>query len=247
MPRWIEGTVVENVHWTDALYSVRVRAAVAPFAAGQFGRLGLEIDGKPVGRPYSFVNAPGDDICEFYSIVVPEGPLSPRLNALQPGDRVLVSPRGAGFFTLSMVPDADTLWMLSTGTALGPFLSMLKTDEPWSRFEHIVLVHAVRKAEELTYQDQIQSFLQKDDNKFQYIPFVSRQQTDFAMHGRVPAAIESGALQQRASLSMTIDDSHIMICGNPAMVHDTMALLETQGFAHNTRKERGHITTENYW
>src|SRR5699024_5264621 len=100
MPRWIEGTVVENVHWTDALYSVRVRADVTPFTPGQFGRLGLEIDGKPVGRPYSFVNAPDDDICEFYSIVVPEGPLSPRLNALQPGDRVLVSPKGAGFFTL---------------------------------------------------------------------------------------------------------------------------------------------------
>lgn len=247
MPRWIEGTVVENIHWTDALYSVRVRADVKAFTAGQFGRLGLEIGEKPVGRPYSFVNAPGEDICEFYSIVVPEGPLSPKLYALEAGDQVLVSPKGAGFFTLSMVPNTDTLWMLSTGTALGPFLSMLKTEEPWERFEHLVLVHAVRRAEELTYQEQIRSFTQHNEKKFQYVPFVSREETDFALAGRVPAAIESGALQQRAGLPMTTQDSQIMICGNPAMVHDTMALLETQGFAHNTRKQRGHITTENYW
>src|SRR5699024_10887924 len=179
MPRWTEGTVVDNIHWTDALYSVRVRAEVKAFSAGQFGRLGLEINDKPVGRPYSFVNAPDDDICEFYSIVVPEGPLSPRLHALEAGDTVLVSPRGAGFFTLSMVPDAHTLWMLSTGTALGPFLSMLKTEERWQRFEQIVLVHAVRQAVELTYQQQIRSFTERDSSRFQYIPFVSREQTDF--------------------------------------------------------------------
>src|SRR5699024_7101810 len=157
---------------------------------GQFGRLALEIDGRTVGRPYSFVNAPGEDVYEFYSIIVPDGPLSPRLHALEEGDPVFIGPKGAGFFTLSMVPEADTLWMLSTGTSLGPFLSMLKTDEPWDRFENIVLVHAVRHAKELTYQNQIKRFLGHDADKFQYIPFVSREETDFALPGRVPAAIE---------------------------------------------------------
>lgn len=247
MARWTEGTVVENVKWTDALYSVRVRADVAPFTAGQFGRLGLEIDGRTVGRPYSFVNAPDEEICEFYSIIVPGGPLSWRLYALAAGESVFVSPRGAGFFTLSMVPDADTLWMLSTGTALGPYLSMLKTDEPWTRFDNLVLVHAVRRAEELTYQGQIQEFLRHDADKFQYIPFVSREPSDFALPGRIPAAIESGALQQRAGLPMSTDDSQLMLCGNPAMVNDTQTLLTTQGFAPNTRKSSGHITVENYW
>ncbi len=247
MARWIEGTVVENRKWTDALYSVRVRADIAPFTAGQFGRLALEINGKPVGRPYSFVNAPNDDICEFYSIVVPDGPLSPRLHALEAGDSVLVGPKGAGFFTLSMVPDAATLWMLSTGTALGPFLSMLKTEEPWQRFDNLVLVHAVRHAEELTYQEQIAGFAKRNPSSFQYIPFVSREITDFAMAGRVPTAIESGALQKRANLPLAVHDSQVMICGNPDMVRDTQALLETQGFTPNTRKEKGHITTENYW
>lgn len=247
MARWIEGEVVGNRHWTDALYSLRVKVPIEPFTAGQFGRLGLEIDGKPHGRPYSFVNAPHEDILEFYSIVVPEGPLSTRLHRLAAGDTVLVGPKGAGFFTLDQVPEAATLWMLATGTALGPFLSMLKTEEPWRRFHNLVLVHAVRHAEELTYQDTIRSFAERDPARFAYIPFVSRETTDFALPGRVPAAIESGALQERAGLTLTPADSQVMICGNPDMVRDTRHLLETRGFEPNTRKARGHITTENYW
>lgn len=247
MPRWIEGTVVENIHWTDTLYSIRVCADIGPFTPGQYIRLGLAMGDKPIMRPYSFVNTPDDEICEFYSIVVPEGPLSPRLYALEAGDRILISRKSGGFFTLAMVPDADTLWMLSTGTGLGPFLSMLKTDEPWQKFDNLVLIHAVRRIEELSYQKQIRSFIEHDDNRFQYIPFVSRQQSNFALPGRIPASIASGALQQRAGLPMTTQDSQVMICGNPAMIQDTMALLETQGFMPNTRRQRGHVTTEIYW
>lgn len=247
MARWIEGKVVGNQHWTDALYSLRVQAPIEPFTAGQFGRLALEIDGKPHGRPYSFVNAPHEKILEFYSIVVPEGPLSPRLESLEPGDSVLVGPKGAGFFTLEQVPDASALWMLATGTALGPFLSMLKTDEPWRRFDDLVLVHAVRHAEELTYRDTIQGFIERDSERFRYIPFVSREDTDFALPGRVTGAIESGALQERAGLPLTPARSQIMLCGNPEMVRDTMNLLGEWGFAPNTRKARGQVTSENYW
>jgi len=247
MARWIEGTVVENRRWTDALYSLRIDAPIKPFEAGQFGRLALEIDGKPVGRPYSFVNAPHEAILEFYSIVVPDGPLSPRLWQLDAGDSVLVGPKGAGFFTLSMVPEADDLWMLSTGTALGPFLSMLKTDEPWRRFSRLVLVHAARHAEELTYQDTIRGFAEHDPERFAYIPFVSREETDFALPGRVPAAIETGALEARAGIDLGPDRSQVMICGNPDMVHDTQAVLERRGMGPNTRKQAGHVTTENYW
>lgn len=247
MARWIEGEVVGNRHWTDTLYSLRVKAPIEPFTAGQFGRLGLEIDGKPHGRPYSFVNAPQEEILEFYSIVVPEGPLSPRLERLAPGDRVLVGPKGAGFFTLEQVPDAATLWMLATGTALGPFLSMLKTDEPWRRFDNLVLVHAVRHVEDLTYRDTIRGFEERDPARFRYLPFVSREATDFALPGRVTAAIESGALQERAGLPMTPADSQVMLCGNPDMVRDCLNLLAERGFAPNTRKEKGQVTTENYW
>jgi ferredoxin--NADP+ reductase len=247
MARWIEGEVVDNRHWTDTLYSLRVKAPIEPFVAGQFGRLALEIDGKPHGRPYSFVNAPHEEILEFYSIVVPEGPLSPRLELLEAGDRVLVGPKGAGFFTLEQVPDADTLWMLATGTALGPFLSMLKTEAPWQRFRNLVLSHAVRHAEELTYRDTIRGFRERDPARFKYVPFVSRKASGIALPGRVTTAIESGLLQRHTSLPMTPADSQVMLCGNPDMVRDSQNLLAGRGFEPNTRKQKGRVTTENYW
>ena len=247
MSRWIEGRVVNNQHWTDQLYSLQVDAEIEGFTAGQFGRLGLDIDEQRVGRPYSFVNAPHEQLLEFYSIIVPDGPLSSRLYRLKPGDKVWVSRKGAGFFTLSLVPEAKYLWMLSTGTALGPYLSILKTPEPWDRFEEIVLVHAVRKIDELTYRATIQRFEEKSPEQFTYIPFVSREDTDFAIKGRVPAAIEDGRLEERANLPLHPDSAHVMICGNPEMVKDTSEVLKARGFTKNSRKESGHITTENYW
>src|SRR5688500_11052318 len=139
MTRWLQGTVTENRRWTDSLYSLKVEAPIEPFEAGQFIRLALDIDGERIGRPYSLVNAPHEPALEVYSIVVPEGPLSPRLFGLQPGATVWVAPKASGFFTMAEVPASENLWMLATGTALGPFLSILKTDEPWKRYKSIVL------------------------------------------------------------------------------------------------------------
>ncbi len=247
MARWIAGIVVNNKFWTEQLYSLQIKADHVPFEAGQFGRLALDIDGNQVGRPYSFVNAPHEELLEFYSIVVPEGPLSPRLASLQPGDTVWVSPKGAGFFTLSEVPESRYLWMLSTGTALGPFLSILKTDAPWKRFKKITLAHAVRTAEELTYQDTITDLQQSHPGQFSMAPFVSRETTDFALQGRIPAAISDGRLEECAGMPLNAKESHVMICGNPEMVSDTCDILMERGLTRNKRREPGQISTENYW
>ena len=247
MSRWIEGRVVSNRRWTNQLYSLQIDAPIEPFKAGQFTRLGLDIDGKRVGRPYSFINAPHERYVEIYSITVLGGPLSGRLFELQAGDTIWIAPKGAGFFTLSEVPEADHLWMLSTGTALGPFLAILKTDEPWQRFKKIVLAHAVRKVEELTYQDMIGELCKAHPDQLTFIPFVSREDTDFAIKGRIPRAIEDGRLEEKTGMPLTPYASQVMLCGNPAMVTDTTKVLEARGFKKNKRKEKGHITTENYW
>ena len=247
MSKWIEGKVVNLHQWTNELYSVQVEADIAPFTAGQFTRLALEIDGEMVARPYSFVNAPNNPVHEFYFIVVPDGPLTHELVKLQAGDPLFLAPKGAGFFILSEVLDADYLWMLSTGTAIGPFLSMLSTDEVWQQYDKIVLVHAVRTIVELAYQDEIERLLAQHPDQLQFIPFVSREDTDFAIKGRVPAAIESSELEQRVGLDLKPDNSQVMICGNPAMVRDTMAVLETRGMKKNKRRDPGQITTEQYW
>jgi ferredoxin--NADP+ reductase len=158
-----------------------------------------------------------------------------------------VAPRAAGFFTLKELPDAESLWMLATGTAIGPFLSILGTREVWERFRRIVLVHSVRMARELTYQDTLRGLLEGHPEQLQVIPMVSRETVDYALGGRVTQAIEDGRLEVRTGLSLNAETSQVMICGNPAMVHDTTHLLEARGLRKNRRREPGHITTELYW
>jgi ferredoxin--NADP+ reductase len=247
MSQWVDGTVISIRQWTDRLYSLQVEADIPPFKAGQFTRVALDIDGERVARPYSFVNAPDNPLLEFYFITVPDGPLTRELTRLAPGDTVYVSPRGAGFLVLSELPDADCLWLLSTGTAIGPFLSILGDSEVWERYRNVVLVHSVRTREELTYRDTIEQLLGQHAGQLVYIPFVSREDTDIGISARVPAAIEDGRLEAQAGQSLTAESSQVMICGNPAMVRDTQAVLESRGLKKNRRREPGHITTEQYW
>src|SRR5204863_2680618 len=123
--------------------------------AGQFVRIALDLPSGRVARPFSFINPPEDPVMEFYGIVVPEGPLSPRLAELKAGDRLYVADNPSGFLVLNEVPPAEDLWMLATGTGVAPFLSILRTEEPWQRYRRVLLVHAARFAKELVYQDLI--------------------------------------------------------------------------------------------
>lgn len=116
MADWVTGKVTKVQFWTDALFSLTLHAPVHPFTAGQFAKLGLDIDGERVQRAYSYVNAPDNPDLEFYLVTVPDGKLSPRLAALKPGDEVQIVSDAAGFFVLDEIPDCDTLWMLATGT-----------------------------------------------------------------------------------------------------------------------------------
>src|SRR5262249_4166822 len=154
---------------TETLFSLRVEGAKSSFEAGQFVRIALDVDGERVARPFSFVNRPDDPVLEFYGVVVPEGPLSPRLEKLRAGDTLYVASNPAGFLVLSEVPDARTLWLVSTGTGIAPFLSILRTEAPWQRFREVVLVHAVRHARELVYAEMISKL-----GRLRYVTFVSR-------------------------------------------------------------------------
>ncbi len=247
MSNFVEGRVVAKRRWTERLCSLQVDAELMPFEAGQFTKLALDISGEVVGRPYSFINAPGEQPLEFYFIQVPGGLLSQRLAALDVGDAVWVSPRPAGFLTLAEVPEAKHLWLLSTGTGIGPFLSILKTEVPWQRFERITLVHAVRHAEELAYGETIRNIAQQHGEKFCFVPFVSRAETDFSLQGRIPAAIADGRLEARAGIALSTQNSQVMLCGNPDMLRDTGEALLVRGLKKNRRNDPGHVTLESYW
>jgi ferredoxin/flavodoxin---NADP+ reductase len=252
--KFIEGRITGRTDYTSVLFSLQFEAAIAPFAAGQFCRVGLPLGAtagsEMVMRPYSMVNAPHERPFEIVLAKVPAeagGVLSPVLHRLAVGDAVFVSPAANGFFTMAEVPDAKVLWALATGTAIGPFLSFLKTDAPWRKFERVVLVHAVRTAIELTYRAQIDRIAQAHDEAFAYVPFVSREVHPGAMQGRIPAAITDGRLEARVGMALTAETAHCMLCGNPDMVADTMTVLKARGLRKHRPKAPGHITVESYW
>ena len=245
--RWVEGRILANHHWTKQLYSLQVDAPIEPFEAGQFGRLGLVINNELVARSYSFVNPPQEAHLEFYSIIVPNGLLSNKLAQLEPGDTLWVSRRAAGFLTLSQIRDALNLWLLSTGTAIGPFLSILKTEEVWQRFSRIVLAHSVRTGQELNYQNVIQAIGEQHPQQFTMLSLVSREKYQGATHGRITTAIADGRLEAHTGLTITPESSQVMLCGNPDMVRDTTALLKERGLTENRRRSPGQISVERYW
>jgi ferredoxin/flavodoxin---NADP+ reductase len=247
LQKWVRGTVSAQQRWTERLFSLKVEAEVSAFQAGQFAKLALEVDGELMARPYSFVNAPAERPHEFYYVTLADGPLTRRLCKLVSGDTVYLAPRPAGFLVLSEVPAGENLWLMSTGTGIGPFLSILKTETPWQRFRRVVLVHAVRRAEELTHRDAIERIARERGAQLAVVSFVSREEKAGTLPGRVPAAIEDGRLEAAAGEVLSAKTSQVMICGNPEMVTDTSTALARRGMKKHRRRDPGHITVENYW
>lgn len=251
MSTWVEGRIGFVRHWTEGLFSLGVDAPEVTFEAGQFARLALPAPPGSkeamLGRPYSFVNPPQRAPHEFYVVVVPAGPLSPRLAALSAGDPLWMLPRANGFFTIDEVSPAESLWALATGTGIGPFLSMLRTDAPWGKFPRIVLVQAVRRARELTYGDAIAEISHAHPGGFTHIPVVSREDHPGALRGRIPALIDDGRLEARAGVPIGPESAQAMLCGNPQMVDDTQETLKRRGMRRHRRREPGHVHVEAYW
>lgn len=247
MSAWLNGKVVGQQHWNDKLHTLFIDAPVAPYQAGQFVKIGLEIDGEIVGRPYSLVNPPARPPLELYYIHVPQGALTSCLVRLAPGDDILVSPHANGFMVLDEIPQARHLWLMATGTGVGPFLAMLDDGKVWERFERVVLVYAVRTLDELCYRERIARVSETHAGRFVFIPFISRESHDFALPGRIPQAIGSGLLESRAGIAITPEGSQCVLCGNPAMVEEVMQCLIARGLKKHRRRDPGHITTETYW
>ncbi|MGB5835182.1 MAG: ferredoxin--NADP reductase [Thiohalocapsa sp.] len=246
MTTWIEGRVSGKRHWSQALYSLQIDAPLQDFAAGQFIKLALEVDGERVGRPYSLVNAPSERPLEIYFNEIPEGPLTPKLSELELGDQIWVADKASGMFTLDNVVSRRDLWMLATGTALGVYLSILKTAAPWERFERVILVHGARNAGELSYGETLAEIQAAHEGSFQYITALTRDSSETALQGRITNLIENGSIQDKAGIEINADDSHLMLCGNSAMIKDVRAWLDERGMKRHKRHEPGHYTTEQY-
>lgn len=245
---WVTGSVLENKVWTERLFSLRLKADdLLPFEAGQFVRLQLTVDGEAIDKSYSLVNAPNDPILEVFYNTVPDGKLSNALAALKAEDAIHISQPAAGFFTLTQLPTAKNLWMIATGTGLGPYLSMLQTEQAWKQFETITLVHGAPIKAELAYVDLITEIKEQHPAQFDFISCVSREANPEGLEGRVTTAMESGELEKLADRQISQEDSHVMLCGNHGMINDMKALLEQRGMKPHQRFQPGHYSIEQYF
>ncbi|SHF28324.1 ferredoxin--NADP+ reductase [Modicisalibacter ilicicola DSM 19980] len=229
-------------HWNDTLFSFRTtRERSLRFKNGQFVMIGLEVQGKPLMRAYSIASPNYEDHLEFFSIKVQDGPLTSRLQHLKVGDQIMVSRKPTGTLVTDDLLPGRNLYLLSTGTGLAPFMSLIQDPEVYERFEKVVLVHGVRNVNELAYADFISKELPAHEylgdeisEKLIYYPTVTREA--FHTTGRLTDHIASGKLFKDAGVpAIDPKQDRAMICGSPAMLADTSGLLDDLGFKISPR------------
>ena len=229
-------------HWNDTLFSFRTtRDRGLRFENGQFVMIGLQHEGRPLTRAYSIASPNYEEHLEFFSIKVPNGPLTSKLQHLQPGDEIVVSRKPTGTLVLHDVRPGRNLYLMATGTGLAPFMSVIQDPEAYERFDRIVLIHGVRQVNELAYSEFIESTLREHEyfgeavqEKLLYYPTVTRE--PFRNNGRLTDLIRSGKLMRDLDLPrLDAKVDRAMICGSPAMLKDCCDLLDEAGFEISPR------------
>lgn len=252
MSAYTQETVLSVRHWTDSLFSfTTTRSPSFRFSNGQFTMMGLETDGgRPVVRAYSMASPNYEDTLEFFSIKVPDGPLTSRLQHIKASDRILVSKKPTGTLVVDNLLPGRFLYLLSTGTGLAPFMSIIRDPETYERFEKVVLVHGCRQVAELAYGERITSQLPRDEligdyvrEKLIYYPTVTRE--PYHNRGRVTDLITSGQLFRDVGLpSLDAEQDRAMLCGSPQMLKDMRTVLEERGFVEGSVSEPGTFVVE---
>ncbi|TDR48798.1 ferredoxin--NADP+ reductase [Tahibacter aquaticus] len=229
-------------HWNEHLFSFTcTRDAGLRFENGQFLMIGLTVDGRPLVRAYSVASANYEEHLEFFSIKVPNGPLTSRLQHLKEGDEILISRKPTGTLLLHDLKPARHLYLLSTGTGLAPFLSLIRDPETYERFDKVVLTHGVRHVNDLAYRDYIEHELPQHEylgeavrDKLIYYPTVTRE--PFRYQGRLDELLGSGKLCADIGLPpLDVANDRAMICGSPAMLASLSQLLDSRGFVVSPR------------
>ncbi|MFO7527737.1 MAG: ferredoxin--NADP reductase [Marinobacter sp.] len=250
MSNLMKETVTSVHHWNDTLFSFKTsRDPGFRFKNGHFVMIGLETDGKPLMRAYSIASANYEEELEFFSIKVPGGPLTSRLQQIKPGDEILLSKKPTGTLVLDNLLPGKNLWLISTGTGLAPFMSIIKDPEVYEAFDKVILTHGVRHISELAYQNEIEELPENEffgemvKGKLLYYPTVTRE--PFRNEGRLTDAMESGKITRDLGLpDFNPDTDRFMICGSPSMLKDTCAILDKMGFREARGGDLGHYVIE---
>lgn len=236
-----EQTVTSIHKWSDKTFSfTTTRPQDFEFENGEFVTIGLKQEGKLIARAYSIVSNNDTEHLEFLSIHVPDGPLTSQLAKIEIGEGVWINSKTTGSLTLKYVLPGRNLYMLSTGTGLAPFMSLIRSPQTHAAFERIILVHTVRTVKELAYKQELESHL---SDQFIYVPTVTRE--PFVTTGRGTELFKSGELFAAHRLP-SADPAHdrIMICGNPDMNKDMTAYLKEKGWDMTNHRGVGNFTVE---
>jgi ferredoxin/flavodoxin---NADP+ reductase len=243
--------VLSVQHWTDTLFSFKAtRDTGFRFQNGQFAMIGLEVEGRPLMRAYSMASANHEEELEFFSIKVPDGPLTSRLQKIKEGDTILVGRKATGTLISDNLLPGERLLLLSTGTGLAPFASLIKDPDVYERFEKIVLVHGCRQVNELAFGEQLVATLTEDElfgpllaEKLSYYPTVTRE--PFRNRGRITDLITSEQLfNDIGQKPLNLEGDRIMMCGSPAMLEELKQMFEARAFAEGNHTEAGHFVIE---
>lgn len=253
-PKWSAEQVCSIRYWTPNLLSFRVtRPAGFRFTPGHYARLGLTAgDGTLVWRPYSMVSAADDEQLEFLAILIPQGAFSTLLKNLQVGDSIQVEKASFGFLTVDQLAAGHDLWLLASGTGLGPFVSILRDPAVWQTFERLIVVHSVRRSPELAYRDELGALqattrFAGSPARLTYIPVVTREPGATPLKARIPQLFADGRLSEAAGQVLDVSTSRVMVCGNPEMALEMRQLLAARGFAPSRRGVPGQMAFEKYW
>jgi ferredoxin--NADP+ reductase len=251
MSAFLEERVLSVHHWTDRLFTfTTTRDPSLRFSNGHFTMIGLRLNGKPLLRAYSIASPNCEEHLEFLSIKVEEGPLTSHLQHIQVGDTIIVGKKPTGTLLIDYLTPAKRLYLLSTGTGLAPFLSIIRDPETYEKFETVVVVHGVRQVDELAYHDLIVDHLPQHEflgdmigQQLRYYPTVTRE--TYRNMGRVTALIESGKLFTDLALSpMNPAEDRVMLCGSPGMLNDLKRMLEARGFVEGNTSTPGDFVIE---
>ena len=244
-------TVLSVHHWTDRLFSfTTTRDMGLRFSNGHFTMIGLTVNNKPLLRAYSIVSPNYEEHLEFLSIKVPDGPLTSRLQHIQVGDSIIVGRKPTGTLLIDYLLPGKNLYMLSTGTGMAPFLSVLRDPETYERFDKVILVHGVRQVNELAYHDYLTQELPQHEllgemvsSQFLYYPTVTLD--PYQHMGRITDLMESGQLFADLGLpALDPTQDRVMICGSPQMLKDLKSLLEQRGFQEGNTTRPGDFVIE---
>ena len=244
-------TVTWVHHWNDHLFSFRTtRDPAFRFENGEFTMIGLQIDDKPLMRAYSVASANYEDHLEFFSIKVPDGPLTSHLQNLKVGDKLLVNSKPTGTLLVDRLLPAKRLYIIATGTGLAPFLSIIRDPHTYELFEEVIVAHGVRRVSALAYKEMITEQLPKHEYlgdiigpKLRYYPTVTRE--PHPNQGRITDLIVSGKLFADLDVPQANpQDDRFMICGSMALNKDMIEILTERGFTESRRGKQAHFVTE---